>query len=155
MTKQKILFVCIRNSARSVMAEAFVNQLCREHYEAQSAGIEPGELNPIVTTVMAEIGIDVSGHQPRAVAGVIKKGQQFAYVITLCNETSAERCPIIPGAATHLHWGFPDPSVLPGTQEEKTAATRVIRDHIKEQVETFCISVCQPSGSVVERAAMK
>lgn len=143
MTKEKILFVCIHNSARSVMAEAFINQLCSERYEAQSAGIEPGKLNPIVAEAMAEIGIDVSGHQPRAVSDVIKSGQQFAYVITVCDETSAERCPIFPGNTQRLHWGFPDPSALQGTSEEKLAATRIIRDSIKNEImHEFCLQNC-------------
>lgn len=144
MAKQKILFVCIHNSARSVMAEAFVNQLCAKNYEAQSAGIEPGQLNPIVCEAMAEIGIDVSGHQPRAVTDVIASGQQFAYAITVCDETSAERCPIFPGVTQRLHWGFADPSAVSGTPKAKLAATHKIRDQIKAQIEQFCISVCQP-----------
>ncbi len=143
MTKQKIIFVCIHNSARSVMAEAFVNQLCGDRYEAQSAGIEPGKLNPIVAEAMAEIGIDVSGHQPRSVADVISSGQQFEYAITVCDETSAERCPIFPGNTQRLHWGFPDPSALQGMREEKLAWTREIRDHIKAHIEReFCAVHC-------------
>lgn len=143
MEKQKILFVCIHNSARSVMAEAFVNQLCGDEYEASSAGIEPGKLNPIVAEAMAEIGLDVSGHQPRAVADVIASGVEFAYAITVCDETSAERCPIFPGVTKRLHMGFPDPSALQGTHEEKLAATRVIRDQIKDHIEReFCAVKC-------------
>lgn len=143
MSKEKIVFVCIHNSARSVMAEAFVNQLCGDRYQAQSAGIEPGKLNPIVAQAMSEIGINVSGHQPRAVADVIASGQQFAYAITVCDETSAERCPIFPGQTQRLHWGFPDPSSLNGTPEEKLARTREIRDHIKAHIEReFCVSHC-------------
>lgn len=140
---KKILFVCIHNSARSVMAEAFVNQLCRDKYEASSAGIEPGTLNPIVKEAMAEIGIDVSGHQPRAVFDVIKSGQIFANVVTVCDETAAERCPIFPGITERLHWGFPDPSALQGTHEERLQATREIRDQIKTHIEQqFCAVKC-------------
>ena len=139
MTPQNIIFVCIHNSARSVMAEAFVNHLCGDKYHAQSAGIEPGTLNPLVVQVMAEIGIDVSTHQPRAVADVIASGQEFAYAITVCDETSAERCPIFPGKTERLHWGFADPSALGGASEEKKAATRTIRDQIKNRIEReFC-----------------
>ena len=142
MTKN-IIFVCIHNSARSVMAEAFVNELCGEKFSAQSAGIEPGKLNPIVAQAMLEIGIDVSSHQPRAVADVIQSGQQFDYAITVCDETSAERCPVFPGKTQRLHWGFPDPSALGGTQEEKLARTREIRDHIKAHIEReFCAVHC-------------
>lgn len=143
MNKSKILFVCIHNSARSVMAEAFVNQLCGDKFEAQSAGIEPGKLNPIVAEAMAEIGLDVSGHQPRAVADVLASGQTFDFAVTVCDETSAERCPVFPGATTRLHMGFPDPSALAGTHDEKLAATRTIRDHIKAHIESeFCVREC-------------
>lgn len=125
------------------MAEAFVNQLCGEQFEAQSAGIEPGKLNPIVAEVMSEIGIDVSGHQPRAVADVTGSGQEFAYAITVCDETSAERCPVFPGKTQRLHWGFPDPSALQGTHDEKLARTREIRDQIKAHIEReFCVTHC-------------
>jgi arsenate reductase len=143
MRKKRVLFVCIHNSARSVMAEAFLNQLCGDQYEAQSAGIEPGTLNPLVKEVMQEIGIDVSGHRPQAVFDVIRSGQLFTNVITVCDETSAERCPIFPGITERLHWGFPDPSALHGTWEEKLAATRVIRDTIKERIaQEFCPAKC-------------
>lgn len=141
---KKILFVCIHNSARSVMAEAFINQLCGDGFQAQSAGIEPGKLNPIVAQAMAEIGVDVSGHQPRSVADVLRSGQSFDTVITVCDETSAERCPIFPGGGERLHWSFPDPSALQGTPEEKLAGTRAIRDTIKPHIEReFCARRCE------------
>ena len=143
MKKSKILFVCIHNSARSVMAEAFVNHLCGENFQASSAGIEPGKLNPIVAQAMLEIGIDVSGHQPRAVVDVIASGEQFAYVVTVCDETSAERCPIFPGYTQRLHWGFPDPSALQGTPEDKLKLTCAIRDEIHDQItREFCTQNC-------------
>ena len=143
MTLNKILFICIHNSARSVMAQAFINRLCGNKYQAQSAGIEPGTLNPLVVEAMAEIGIDVSGHQPRAVADVIANGPKFAYAITVCDETSAERCPVFPGPTERLHWGFADPSALGGTRQEKLAATRQIRDQIKSHIEReFCARRC-------------
>jgi arsenate reductase len=143
MKKKNILFVCVHNSARSVMAEAFVNQFCGDEYEASSAGLEPGKLNPIVAEAMAEIGIDVSGHQPRAVFDVIKSGQLFAAVVTVCDGAAAERCPIFPAVTERLHWGFPDPSALQGTHEEKLAATRKVRDQIKSHIEReFCTTKC-------------
>lgn len=116
-----------------------MNHLCAGRFEAQSAGIEPGKLNPTVAQAMAEIGIDVSGHQPRAVADVLRSGQSFDTVIAVCDETSAERCPIFPGGGERLHWGFPDPSALQGTPEEKLAGTRDIGDKIKAHIEReFC-----------------
>jgi arsenate reductase len=140
--KKKVLFVCIHNSARSQMAEAFLNQICGEQFEAHSAGIEPGKLNPATVEAMREIGIDISGNQTKSVDSMLKSGTQFAYVITVCDETSAERCPFFPGPAIRLHWGFPDPSALPGNFQEKLASTREIRDIIKAKVEAWCAEVC-------------
>lgn len=143
MKKKKILFVCVHNSARSVMAEAFVNQLCGDGYEASSAGLEPGKLNPVVAEVMAEIGLDVSGHTPRAVFDVIKSGEHFGAVVTVCDGAAAERCPIFPGVMERLHWGFRDPSSLQGSHAEKLQATREIRDEIKTHIEReFCDVRC-------------
>ena len=139
--KKTVLFVCIHNSARSQMAEAFLNQICGEQFEAHSAGLEPGKLNPIVVEAMQEIGIDIAGNQTKAVSEMLKSGQTFAYVITVCDETSAERCPIFPGVTARLHWSFPDPSALQGSHDEKLARTREIRDTIKAKVEEWCAQV--------------
>ena|SRR5882762_2659380 len=146
MKKKKVLFICVHNSARSQMAEAFLNEVCGEEFEAQSAGLEPGKLNPIVVEAMREIGLDISGKQPKAVFDMFKSGQLFNYVITVCDETSAERCPIFPGITQRLHWSFPDPSALPGGHEEKLAGTRKIRDSIKAKIEEWCSKVC-PAAS--------
>ena len=138
--KKKALFVCIHNSARSQMAEAFLNQLCPGEFEAQSAGIEPGKLNPIVVEAMQEIGIDISQNKTKSVFDMLD--QKFSHVITVCDETSAERCPVFPGGAIRLHWGFPDPSSFSGTPAEKLARTREVRDTIRHRVEEWCAQVC-------------
>ena len=140
--KTKVLFVCIHNSARSQMAEAFLNRICGDEFEAQSAGIEPGKLNPIVVEAMAEEGIDISGNPTKSVADMIASGQPFDCVITVCDETSAERCPIFPGGTTRLHWGFPDPSQFTGTHEEKLTATRKVRDIIARTIADWCREKC-------------
>jgi arsenate reductase len=140
--KKKVLFVCIHNSARSQMAEAFLNQICGDTFEAQSAGIEPGKLNPTVVEAMREIGIDISGNKTKAAFNFVKSGEHFAYVIAVCDETSAERCPIFPGVTKRLHWGFPDPSSFQGSSEEKLARTRQVRDTIKAKIEQWCAEVC-------------
>ncbi len=143
MTKKKVLFVCIHNSARSVMGAALLNELCGDQFEAESAGLEPGKLNPLAIQVLKEIGIDVADYQPRAVFDVIKSGVLFANVITVCDETSAERCPIFPGPTERLHWSFADPSALQGTWEEKLAGTREIREQIRQRIQTeFCPAKC-------------
>ena len=137
MGKQSVLFVCVHNSARSQMAEAFLNAIAGDRFEAQSAGIEPGVLNPYVVKAMAEVGIDISGNKTKDVTDFVKKGVIFAYVIAVCDEASAERCPIFPGIAKRLHWSFPDPSALKGTDEEKLQGTREIRDRIRLQIEEW------------------
>jgi arsenate reductase len=140
--KKKVLFICIHNSARSQMAEAFLHDICGAQFEAHSAGLEPGKLNPIVVQAMQEIGIDISHKQTKAVFDMGKPGKNFAYVVTVCDEASAERCPIFPGETTRLHWSFPDPSALQGTYDEKLAHTRQIRDTIKAKIEEWCAEVC-------------
>jgi arsenate reductase len=145
--KQRVLFVCIHNSARSQMAEAFLNQICGKEFEAHSAGLEPGKLNPIVVEAMSEVGIDISRNQTKAVFDYFKSGKMFAYVITVCDEASAERCPIFPGVTKRLHWSFPDPSAIQGTPEEKLAGTRKIRDTIKAKIEQWCAEVCDAAAA--------
>jgi len=140
--KQKVLFICVHNSARSQMAEAFLNEICGVQFEAHSAGLEPGKLNPLAVEAMREIGIDISQNQTQPVFDVFKSAELFSYVITVCDETSAERCPIFPGVARRLHWSFPDPSALRGTHEERLAGTRKIRDEIRARVEMWCDEVC-------------
>ncbi len=140
--KQKVLFICIHNSARSQMAEAWLNAICGGYFEAQSAALEPGKLNPFAVQVMAEAGIDISKKETRSTADVFKSGELFAYVITVCDETSAERCPIFPGPAQRLHWSFLDPSAVTGTAEEKLKQVRIIRDEIRSKVKEWCEQVC-------------
>ena len=136
--KKKVLFICVHNSARSQMAAALLNKRCGDFFEAESAGLEPGKLNPLVVEVLREIGIDISKNETRAVFNVFKSGAFFAYVITVCDETDAEKCPIFPGVATRLHWSFPDPSKFPGSEKEKLAKTREVRDKIDKQIRLFC-----------------
>jgi arsenate reductase len=137
MEKKKVLFVCIHNSARSQIAEAWMNHLCGDRFEAESAGLEPGTLNPLAVAVMKEAGIDISNKSTRSVFDVLKAGTLFSYV-TVCDESAAEACPIFPGPAKHVHLGFTDPSRVEGTQEEKLARVRGIRDSIRKAVEEFC-----------------
>jgi arsenate reductase len=140
--KQKVLFICVHNSARSQMAEAFLNDICGDHFEAHSAGLEPGTLNPMAVEAIREIGIDISHNGTQSVFDVFKAGELFAYVITVCDETSAERCPIFPGVTTRLHWSFPDPAALTGTRDERLKGTREIRDQIRARIETWCDEMC-------------
>lgn len=134
MKKEKVLFVCVHNSARSQMAEAWLNALYSDRFEAKSAGLEPGVLNPLVVKAMNEVGIDISQNQTKSVYDFIKRGELFSWVITVCDESSAERCPVFPGIVKRVHWSFPDPSLLTGTLEEKMTAVRKIRVNIKMQI---------------------
>jgi arsenate reductase len=140
--KPQVLFVCIHNSARSQMAEAFLKQACSDVFEVHSAGLEPGKLNPIVVEAMRDAGIDISGNKTKPVSDYVKSGLKFEYVITVCDETNAERCPIFPGVTKRLHWSFPDPSTLQGTHEEKLARTCEIRDLIDARIDAWCGEVC-------------
>lgn len=140
--KSNVLFICIHNSARSQMAEAWLNHTCGNFFAAESAGLEPGTLNPLVVEAMAEAGIDISKNQTRAVFDVFKAGKLFSYVITVCDETSAEKCPVFPGVTKRLHWSFRDPSTLVGSREQKLREVRQIRDEIRARVQAWCEEVC-------------
>jgi len=135
MSKTQILFVCIHNSARSQMAEELLRKLAGDTYEVESAGIEPGKLNPVVIEVLKELGIDISGKKTQAALECVKSGKKYDYVITVCDETSAERCPVFPGSAQRLHWGFTDPSKFEGTWEDKIIKTRGVREEIRRKIE--------------------
>lgn len=137
MIQHSILFVCIHNSARSQMAEAFLNHYDGKSLTAESAGLEPGKLNPNVVKVMAEVGIDISHKGTQEVFDLFKKGRLFQAVITVCDEASAEGCPIFPGVVRRMGWSFPDPSGFKGTEEEILENTRKVRDEIKEAVLAF------------------
>jgi arsenate reductase len=140
--KKRVIFVCIHNSARSQMAEAFLNRICGDEFEVHSAGLEPGRLNPVVVEAMAELGYDLAANPTKGVEGYLRKGTWFQYVITVCDEASAEKCPIFPGVSKRMHWSFPDPSSFKGTPAEKLAATREVRDLIRTRVEEFCAAEC-------------
>ena len=147
--KLRVLFVCIHNSARSQIAEAWLNHLCGEHFLAESAGLEPGRLNPLAVEVMKEAGIDISMKKTQGVFDVFKRGDFFPYVITVCDETSAERCPIFPGVTQRIHWSFADPAATTGTHAERLAQTRIIRDEIRARIESWCAEVV---GAACQRA---
>lgn len=140
--KQKVLCICVHNSARSQMAEAWMNQVCGDVFEAQSAGLEAGMLNPLVMQAMEEVGVDLSEKGTQTVIDVLRSDQKFRYVITVCSDADAKGCPLFPGVATRLHWPFPDPSLLTGTDEEKLRAIREIRDDIRTKIEEWCEQVC-------------
>jgi arsenate reductase len=123
------------------MAEAFVNLYGKGEFIAESAGLEPGKLNPIVVDSMKEIGIDISANPTKSVFDFYKNGKLYTYVITVCDEASGEQCPIFPGITERLHWGFPDPSSFTGTYDEKLKRTGVVRDEIKSKIQAWLATV--------------
>ncbi|MGC8765421.1 MAG: arsenate reductase ArsC [Brevinematia bacterium] len=139
MERKRVLFVCVHNSARSQMAEAYLNMLGGEKFFAESAGLEPGVLNPVVVKLMLEDGIDISGNKTKSVFELFRQGKTYDYVITVCDPEAGERCPIFPGKVTRYHWFFDDPSGFKGNSEEVLQKTREVRDKIKEMVKKFIL----------------
>lgn len=133
----KVLFVCIHNSARSQMAEALLKKYGGEMFSVQSAGLEPGILNPLAVEVLKEEGIDITGKKTQSVFDLFKEGNLFHYVITVCDEGNSQRCPIFPGQTSRIRWSFKDPSGFMGTYEENVAQTRAVKEEIKEAVLAF------------------
>ena len=136
----KVLFLCVHNSARSQMAEAFLNQFGGDRFEAESAGLEPGKLNPFVVRAMAERGIDISSNDTKSVFDLFKAGRVYQVVVTVCSKEAAERCPIFPGLSEKLHWPFADPSALKGSDAEIMEGVRKVRDEIEAAVKNFIAS---------------
>jgi arsenate reductase len=145
INKIKVLFVCVHNSARSQMAEAFLNQMAGDKFAAESAGLEPGVLNPVVVEAMREVGIDISKNPVKGVFDFIKAGRTFNYIISVCDEAAGERCPIFPGLAHRISWSFPDPSKFTGSPEEKLSQVRGVREQIQKQLQEFIQTYSQTS----------
>ncbi|MGE5507001.1 MAG: C-GCAxxG-C-C family (seleno)protein [Chitinophagales bacterium] len=126
-----MLFLCTGNSCRSQMAEGWANALHNGRIEAFSAGTDPGEVNPLAVKVMAEAGVDISGHRSKHLGEFL--GQPFDYVVTLCDSAQAA-CPVFPGAKQTVHAGFPDPAQATGKPDEIQAEFRRVRDQLKDFV---------------------
>jgi len=133
----KVLFLCVHNSARSQMAEAYLKKFGGDDFISDSAGLEHGTLNPLAVEVMKEDGIDISNNTTHGVFDYFKEGKIFQYVVTVCDKEASDRCPIFPGMNEKINWSFPDPSKFTGTHEEKLEQTRKVRDLIKQAVLDF------------------
>jgi arsenate reductase len=142
MAKQSVLFICVHNSARSQMAAALMNRICGQFFEAESAGLQPGTINPLAVAVLKEVGIDISKNRPQSVDDVLKSGKIFDLVVTVCSEAEAEGCPFFPGATRRLHWPFEDPARFTGSNEQRLENTRRVRDQIREKLEIVCGEDC-------------
>ena len=127
-----MLFLCTHNSARSQMAEGLLRRLAGDRFEVYSAGTEATCVRPQAISVMAEIGVDVSGQESKTLERYL--GARFEYVITVCDDAN-EACPVFPGAKNRLHWSFEDPSRATGTDEERLEKFRKVRDEIRSRIE--------------------
>jgi arsenate reductase len=133
MEKHRVLFLCTGNSARSQMAEAFLRKYGGEVFEPHSAGLEPKGLNPLTVKVMQEAGIDISGHKSKSVDAYLGM-LEFQDLITVCDDAD-KNCPAYwPGVQRRMHWSFEDPAKVEGTEEEKLARFREVRDRIETKV---------------------
>jgi arsenate reductase (thioredoxin) len=130
--RSRILFLCTHNSARSQMAEGLLRQLARDRFEVMSAGTEATHIRPLAIRAMDEIGIDISGQESKTLDRYLD--EPFDFVITVCDDAN-EACPFFPGAANRLHWSFEDPSRAEGSEEERLAVFRSVRDRIRERIE--------------------
>lgn len=137
--KQRVLFLCTGNSARSQMAEAFLRRYGSDHFEAYSAGLEPKGMNPLTVQVMQEIGYDLSGQRSKGIREFL--GAVFIHqLITVCDHAE-KNCPSTwPGVIRKMHWSFEDPAAFEGNQEEKLVKFREIRDQIDEKVREWVAS---------------
>lgn len=135
--KDRVLFICVHNSARSQMAEEYLKKLGGDRFEAESAGYKPTQINPLVVQVMKEEGIDLSSKETRSAYDLIKNSKLFGYIITVCRRESEDECPVFPGLAKKLHWELENPEDYTGTEEENLERLRVLRDKIKALVADF------------------
>jgi arsenate reductase len=143
---ERVLFICVHNSARSQMAEAYLKRFGADRFEVESAGLEPGTINPLVVEVMKEEGIDLTGKKTNSVLQFFKEGRLYSYVITVCSKEAEERCPVFPGVNRRLHWPFEDPSRFQGSREERLEKTRAVRDQIKARILEFIVGAEESPG---------
>ena len=127
MSRSRVLVLCTHNSARSQMAEGLLHALAPDRFEVASAGTEATRVHPLAIRVMDELGIDLRGHTSKTVERFV--AERWDVVLTVCDDAS-ERCPIFPGPVTRVHWSFEDPSAATGTEDERLAVFRRVRDAI-------------------------
>lgn len=136
MSRQRVLFLCTGNSARSQMAEAFLRKYAGDLFQPHSAGLEPKGVNPLTVKVMKEAGIDISNQTSKGIEMYLGK-TLFQYLITVCDDAD-KNCPTVwPGVNTRMHWSFEDPAKFEGTEEEKLAKFREVRDLIEIKIRAW------------------
>jgi arsenate reductase len=135
MKKPRILFICVHNSGRSQIAEAYLKKMAGNEFEVESAGLEPAKkINPLVVEVMQEEGIDISNNKIQSVFELFKTGRLYDHVITVCDSAAESKCPVFAGITKRWNWPFPDPAATVGSKEEKLEKVREIRNMIKEKL---------------------
>jgi len=132
-----VLFICSHNSARSQMAEELMRLYSGGTVLVESAGLEAGALNPLAVEVLKEVGIDISGKSTQDAFELYRHGRLFSHVITVCDDSNGERCPVFPGGVIRQHWSLHDPATFVGTWEEKLELTRQVRDTIQRLIEEW------------------
>ena len=132
--RERVLFVCTHNSARSQMAEGLLRHMAGERFDVESAGTEQTRVHPLAIEAMREIGIDITWHTSKTLDAF--QGRPFDYVITVCDRAN-ESCPIFPGGTERIHWSFEDPSAATGSHDEQLSAFRTVRDEIQEYLRSF------------------
>jgi len=127
--KERVLILCTANSARSQMAEGLLRHLAGDRFEVHSAGSQPSVVNPFAIKAMGARGIDITGHHSKGLDEFLS--QEFDYVVTVC-DNAAETCPVFPGKAERIHWGFPDPAAVEGSDDDKLASFEKVRDGLEK-----------------------
>lgn len=139
--KRRVLFVCVQNSFRSQIAEAIMNEKYGDRFEAESAGLTPGEISPLAIRVMNDYGIDISNKQVDSVFNFHKEGRFYSYVITVCSRDREKECPIFPGIRKRLNWDLENPEYYTGIEEEKYEKATLLRDEIERKIDEFVSSI--------------
>jgi arsenate reductase len=135
MKKPRVLFICVHNSGRSQIAEAYLRKIAGDHFDVESAGLKPAkEINPLVVEAMQEEGIDISQNKIQNVFELFKTGKLYDHVITVCDSAAEAKCPVFAGITKRWNWPFPDPAAVKGTEAEKMHKIREIREMIKEKL---------------------
>jgi arsenate reductase (thioredoxin) len=140
--QQHVLILCTGNSARSQMAEGLLRALAGDRFEVFSAGTKPSTVNPLAIAAMDERGLDIRSHRSKHLGEFL--AQPFDFVITVC-DSAAENCPVFPGPAQRIHWSFPDPAAVQGSQETRLASFREVRDAIERRLRAW-LSASEPAG---------
>jgi arsenate reductase len=133
-----VLFICAHNSARSQIAEELMRLYHGDTVRAESAGLREGlHINPLAIEVLPEIGIDISDKETQDAFELYRQGRLFSHVITVCDDSNGEHCPVFPGGVVRLHWSLHDPAAFEGTWDERLERTRQVRDEIHRRIEEW------------------